>query len=458
MKYNPYSHQVFAYNKILELDSVGLFLDMGLGKTVSTLTALKKYVDEKIFNKILIIAPKRIAESVWLDEINKWDHLNRLKLSIILGSPKERKRAISTKADLYIINRENLVWLVGLLGNSWPYDVVVIDELSSFKNPSSKRFKAFRLILPYIKKTIGLTGTPAPNGLLDLWSQLYILDKGKRLGMSFTEYRTRYFESDKRNNQVVFSYKLKEGSELLGKEIYEKEIMNRIGDICFSMKSEDYLKLPELIDNDQYIHLSKDNMKKYEDFERDLVLRLIDKELTAVNAAALMNKLLQFSNGAVYDEYKKAHLVHDEKMERLDEVIEELNGENALLFYSFVSDKERILNRYKQAKELSDSKDIKLWNDKKIKLFVLNAASAGHGLNLQFGGSNSIWFGLPWSLELYQQAVKRIHRPGAVKPVTNTRLIVKDTVEERVVEVLSKKTKMQNFVLEAVKAIMEKYI
>lgn len=457
MKYKPRPYQEFAYTKIKELDSIGLFLDMGLGKTAITLTALADYIKEKTFKKILIVAPKKIAESVWLDEIAKWDHLNHLTLSIILGNPKERKKAISKKADLYIVNRENLVWLVGLLGNSWPFEVVIIDELSSFKNPNSKRFKAFRLILPYIKKTIGLTGTPAPNGLLDLWSQLYILDKGKRLGMSYSEYQSRYFEADKRNRSVTFSYKLKQGSPILGEDIYEKEITNKISDICFSMKSEDYIDLPDLINNDQFIHLSKENKTKYDIFERDLVLRLLETEVTAINAAALINKLLQFSNGAVYDEFKKAHLVHDEKLDRLDEVIEEIGDENVLVFYSFVSDKERILNRYKQAVFLDNVDKIKLWNDKKIKIFVLNAASAGHGLNLQFGGNNIIWFGCPWSLELYLQALKRLHRPGITKPVVNTRLIVKDTVEERVIEALLNKTKKQDFVLEAVKAIIKKY-
>lgn len=455
MKYNPYPYQQYATNKIRKPESAGLFLDMGLGKTASTLTALLDFVGT---HKILIIAPKKIAESVWLDEIDKWDHLNKLTISIMLGNPKERKKAANKKANLYIINRENLAWLVGVYGNSWPWDLIVVDESSSFKNPNSKRFKAFKLILPYTKKVICLTGTPTPNGLLDLWSQLYLLDKGKRLGQSYTSYREKYFESNKRNRHIIYNYKLKEGDALLGSDIYEKEIMNKVGDICFSMKSEDYIKLPPLITNDQFIHLPSELMKRYNQFEKDLVLQIKDTELTAVNAASLFGKLLQFCNGAVYDEYKKAHIVHDEKIERLDELIEELNGQNALLFYQFVSDKERILNRYKGAKMLTDAKDIKKWNDGEIPIFVLNAASAGHGLNLQFGGNNCIWFGCPTSLELYLQAIKRLHRPGATKPVINSRLIVKGTVDELVIQKIEAKDQVQNFVLSCVKAIIDKYI
>lgn len=458
MRYKPYGYQSYGKDKIVELTGVGAFLDMGLGKTAMTLTAVVELFKSGEVKKVLIIAPKKVVENVWQQEADKWDHLQHLKIGRVLGSEKERRKALEIKTNIFSINRENVVWLVGLYGNSWPFDMVVVDEMSSFKSHDSKRFKALRLVRDRIKRIVALTGTPAPNGLLDLWSQLYLLDKGERLGKTYTSYRDKFFGSDKRNRYTVFSYKIKQGDELLGENFYEKEIMDKIGDICFSMKTEDYIELPERLDNDQFIVLSPDMKKKYLDFEKEQVLKIAEGEITAVNAAALTNKLLQFANGCVYDEDKFPVFVHDEKMERLEELLEELNGEPVLLFYSFISDKDRIMRKFKKARVLRTEQDVKDWNDKKIELFVAHPASAGHGLNLQYGGNNMIWFGCPWSLELYQQAIKRIHRPGITKPVVNTRLIVRDTIEEDVIMALNNKTKMQDAVIRAVKARIAKYI
>lgn len=457
MKYTPLSHQVYGTRQIVELPEVGPFLDMGLGKTVMTLTAIVDLLKAGTAKKILVIAPKKVAENVWTDEIEKWDHLHGLRASQVLGSEKQRVRALAAKADIYIINRENVVWLVARFGSNWPYDMVVIDELSSFKNPKSQRFKALRLVRPLTKRVVGLTGTPAPNGLLDLWSEMFLLDRGKRLGESYTKYRDRYFDPGKRDGYVVFNYNLKKGDMLLGDDFYKKEIFNRIGDICFSMKTEDYLKLPDCIDNNRIIRLSDEVKAKYDEFEREQVLALKDKEITAINAAGLTNKLLQFSNGAVYDEDKTWHTVHDEKIDAVKEIVEALNGNPLLLFYSFVSDKDRLKIAFKQARELKTNQDIKDWNDGKIELLITHPASAGHGLNLQFGGHNMLWYGLPWSLELYQQGKKRIHRNGIKNVVNNMRLIAKGTVDEDVAMALMGKDKMQDAIINAVKARILKY-
>lgn len=440
---------------MIEQASTGAFMDMGLGKTVCTLTAFLEIPKKAC----LVIAPLKVAESVWSDEIEKWDHLNHLRLVKVLGSEKQRKAALTKKADLYIINRENVVWLVEYFGSNWPFDFLIIDELSSFKSHDSKRFRALKLILKYVKKTIGLTGTPAPNGLLDLWAQVFLLDKGERLEKSFAQYRLKYFDPNKRNGHIVFNYKVKKGDELLGDDFYQKEIMNKIGDICFSMRTEDYINLPEKIDSDQVVHLSPAMQEKYNDFERENVLRLMEdsEELTFASGAALTNKLLQFANGCVYDEFKVHHFMHDEKMDRLEEVIEALNGSPALLFYSFVSDKDRILRKFKQAEFFKTPDQVKRWNDGKIELLVTHPASAGHGLNLQFGGNQIIWFGLPWGLELYQQGQKRIHRDGVVGTVINTRLIAADTVDQEVIKSLNRKEGVQEGVMSAVKAIINKY-
>lgn len=457
MIYSPRDYQKFTTQKIIENKSTGAFLDMGLGKTVATLTAITELYKRKEIKKVLVIAPKKVAESVWPDEIKKWEHTNNLSFSKILGTEKERLAALKTNAQIFLINRENVVWLISTLRVNWDFDMLVIDELSSFKSYKSKRFKALKMVRTKIKKVVGLTGTPAPNGLLDLWSQVFLLDGGKRLGISYTQYRDTYFEPDKRNGHVVFNYKLKKSHALLGLDWYKDEIMDRINDICFSMRSEDYLQLPGIIDNVQMIELPDKAQKKYDEFEKENVLLLAEKEITAVNAAALTNKLLQFANGAVYDEDRNIFIVHDEKLIRLDEIVQSLNEKPVLVFYSFISDKEIMLKYFNFAKELKTSKDIEDWNAGKIKMLITHPASAGHGLNLQYGGENICWFGCPWSLELYQQGVKRIHRNGVASVVTNTRIVVKNTMDEAVLEVLSGKNSLQQATIAAVKARIEKY-
>lgn len=459
MKYLPRNYQDFTTNRIIELPECGPFLDMGLGKTVATLTAIVELFRQKKIRKVLIIAPKKVAENVWTDERDKWDHLNHLSISQVLGTEKQRRTALAQKADIYIINRENVVWLVAFYGMAWPFDMLVIDELSSFKSPKSQRFKSLRLARKFMTRVVGLTGSPAPNGLLDIWSQIFLLDKGKRLGESFSKYRELYFNSGDRNGHVVYNYNLKKGDVLLGDDFYKKEIMDRISDICFSMKTEDYLDLPERIDNDQYIILPSDIQRKYEEFEREQVLAFaaMEKEITAVNAAGLTNKLLQFANGSVYDEAKIPHQVHGEMIDKLKEVVEALNGKPLLLFYQFTSDIETIQKVFKKSVLLKTPQHIKDWNAGKIELLITHAASAGHGLNLQFGGNDLCWYGCPWGLELYSQGIKRVHRSGVKDVVTNTRLIVKNTMHEDVILALEGKHKMQNAVIEAVKARIRKY-
>ena len=457
MIYKPRKYQQHTTEQIVKLSEVGPFLDMGLGKTVSTLTAIVELLSTGQAKKVLIIAPKKVAETVWTDEIEKWDHLSHLKTSQILGPEKNRKKALAASANIYIINRENIVWLVALLGNNWPFDMVIVDESSSFKNPNSQRFKSLKLVRSYIKRVVCLTGTPAPNGLLDLWSQVYLLDKGKRLGETYTRYRDKYFNAGKREGHIVFNYNLKKGDNLLGDDFYRKEIFDRIGDICFSMKTTDYLELPDKIDNNQFIVLPKEVQAKYDEFEREQVLSFADKEITAINAAALTNKLLQFANGMVYDENKVSHEVHSEKLDRLKEVVEELQDKPVLVFYTYTSDKDRILLNFKQARTLKTPQDIKDWNEGKIKMLVTHPASAGHGLNLQFGGTNLLWYGCPWSLEQYLQGIKRVHRNGVAGVVTNTRLIVKNTIDEDVIQTLESKDKVQEAMIKAVRARIEKY-
>ena len=457
MKYIPRKYQEYTTAQIIKLKEVGLFLDMGLGKTVSTLFALVELFKTKEIKKVIIVAPKKVAETVWTDEIAKWDGLDHLRVSKILGSVKDRERALATPADIYLINRENIVWLVTKLGSNWNFDTLVVDELSSFKSHKSQRFKAIKLVRKYIKRAIGLTGTPAPNGMLDLWSQLYILDKGERLGDNYVKYREAYFEPGKRDGMVIFNYTIKKGDSLLGEDIYVKELYNKIGDICFSMKTEDYIDLPERLDTVRYVDLGKETLQRYYDFEKEQVLAIAEQEITAINAAALSNKLLQFANGAMYDENKVWHELHNEKIDAVKEIVEDLDGKPILIFYSYISDKERLKFAFKNARELKTPQDIIDWNAGKIKILITHPASAGHGLNLQFGGQFILWFGCPWSLELYQQAIKRIHRSGVTSVVTNMRLVAKGTLDEDVIKRLEGKDKTQNALIAAVKVRIDKY-
>lgn len=451
---HPYQEHTVSF--IEDNPYCGVFQDPGLGKTVSTLTTIDRlmFVDFEV-SKVLVIAPKRVAEDTWITEANKWSHLKHLKLSLVLGTERQRKEALQVKADIYVINRENVVWLVAQYGAAFPFDMMVIDELSSFKSAKAARFKALRSVRPKVNRVVGLTGTPAPNSLLDLWPELYLLDQGKRLGKSLTAYRDKYFNPSKRKGHIVYKYDLKKNAD------YEKEIYDKIGDICFSMKAKDYLTLPERIERTVPVVLHANNLAKYYEFEKKQILALEDADdISAINAAALTNKLLQYANGAVYDADKNFHEVHNEKIEALEEIIEAANGKPVLVFYSFRHDVERIKKHLKKYKpeELKGSAHIKEWNDKKVPFLLAHPASAGHGLNMQAGGSIIVWYGLPWSLELYQQANARLDRQGQVESVIIHRLLTKGTMDEDVLKALDRKSTGQNALMEAVKARIKKYI
>ncbi|STC84057.1 SNF2 domain protein [Clostridium botulinum] len=421
---------------------------MGMGKTVSTLTAIDNLIFLGEVYKVLVIAPLRVAEDTWSTEVEKWDHIKHLRVSKILGTKKQRKEALMKDADIYVTNRENIDWLVNECFSSWLWDMVVIDELSSFKSSKAKRFRALKKVRPYFKRMVGLTGTPAPNSLIDLWPQIYLLDGGKRLGRTITSYRQQYFNPGKRNQYIVYNWELKDGAE--------EQIHKKIGDICISMMAKDYLDIPERIDNIIDINLPKNAINKYKQLEKDLVLELGEDDITAANAAVLTNKLLQMSNGAIYSEDKQVIEIHDEKLKALLDIIESANGKPVLIFYSFKHDFDRIVNFFKSKKlnaiGLGDSKDIKKWNNGEIPILLVHPASAGHGLNLQYGGNIIVWFGLTWSLELYQQANARLHRQGQRESVIIHHLVSKDTVDEDVIKALGSKEVNQNVLLEAVKA------
>lgn len=397
-------------------------------------------------SKVLVIAPLRVAEDTWSKESEKWDHLRHLKISKILGSQSERRKALAKDADIYVINRENVVWLtneLSTIGNGWVFDMVVIDELSSFKSPKAQRFKALRKYITRSARVVGLTGTPAPNGLIDLWSQVYLLDGGERLGRTVTGFRERYFTPGQRNQTTIFNYKPKPEAE--------QSINEKISDICISMKAEDWLDMPERIDNIQAVKLSVKEMKEYQDFERDSFIQFMEGEITAASAAALTNKLLQYSNGAMYlpdGDYVKTH---DKKLDMLEELIDVSNGKPILCFYSYKHDLERIKNKFPFAKKLENSKDITDWNNGEIPLLLAHPAGAGHGLNLQAGGNIIVWFGLTWSLELYQQANARLYRQGQTQAVIIHHLITEGTVDEKVLDSLQGKKDVQDDLLESLK-------
>lgn len=451
-----HNYQLTGVEHIHTNKHCALFLEMGLGKTVTTLTAIKRLMfDELEINTVLIVAPKRVAESVWDAETEKWQHLNKLRISKVIGSVKDRRKALQTKADIYMVGRDNVAWLCGLYGGSMlPFDMLVIDELSSFKNPKSVRFKALRAVQPSFSRVVGLTGTPAPNGLIDLWSQLYLLDRGERLGKFIGNYRDNYFKPDKRNGAITYSYKLAADSE---QRIYDK-----IGDICMSMKAKDYLDLPERIDNVIELTFTPELRKQYDDFEREQIMSIfgVDKEITAVNAAALSNKLLQFANGALYDEDKVYHVVHDLKIEAAKEVVEEANGKPVLIAWTYRSDMMRLKVALKQysPKELKTDQDIRDWNEGKIQVLMMHPASGGHGLNLQKGGNNVLWFGNTWSLELEQQLNARLHRQGQENVVIINKLAIKGTMDMEVIRSQERKGLTQEGLMEAVKAKIEKYL
>ena len=451
MHFKPYPYQEAATNWILEHKHCGLFLEMGLGKTVITLTATKALIEDFAVSRVLVVAPLRVAATVWAEEAEKWDHLQGLRISKVLGSRTEREAALRQDADIYVINRDNVPWLVDQYAASrkWPYDMIVLDELSSFKNPKAERFKALRRTLPAVRRMVGLTGTPAPNGLIDLWSQIYLLDRGERLGKFIGQYRDRYFIPGHRNGMVVYTWVPIAGAV---KEIYEK-----VGDICMSMKAEDYLTMPDRIDITVPIELPESARKAYDTLERELVLPMRDEAITAQNAAVLAGKLLQLSNGAIYTEDRGYVEVHTAKLDALEDLIEQANGEPVLVYYGFRHDLKRILERFPQARELYSTKDVNAWNAGEIPVLVAHPASAGHGLNLQAGGHIMVWYGLTWSLEQYQQANARLYRQGQNRPVTIYHLVTKDTVDEDVIRVLTGKAERQDALIDAVKGRIEKY-
>lgn len=443
MKYKPHNYQQFATDFILNQSICCLMLDMGLGKTVITLTALWQLaLDSFDVSRVLVIAPKRVAEDTWPKELAKWEHLTGLTSSLVLGSAAERKAALQRKAFLYIINRENVAWLVK--NHYWDFDMVVIDELSSFKSNKAERFKAMKKVRPMITRIVGLTGTPAPNTLLDLWPQMYLMDMGQRLGRFIGGFRDRFFLPDKRNREIIYSYKPREGAE--------DAIYALISDICISMKAADYLDMPERIDNRIEVSMSPKERKLYDDFQKDMVLSIGDEELDAVNAAALSNKLLQMANGAVYGEDKKVIPIHDRKLDALEDLVEAANGKPLLVAYWYKHDLQRIKARFKNARCIDTAKDIDDWNAGKIPLALIHPASAGHGLNLQDGGCTIVWFGLTWSLELYQQLNARLWRQGQKHTVVIHHIITKGTHDEDVMRTLENKDTRQSALIEAVRA------
>ncbi|MDI9468665.1 MAG: DEAD/DEAH box helicase [Bacillota bacterium] len=449
MKYVPHGYQDYVTAMIKDRPATAQWVDMGMGKTVSTMTAFADLMHDDVrISRTLVIAPLRVAKDTWTREASKWDHLQYLKLSRVLGSADERRRALEEPADIYVINRENVPWLVDFYQRDWPFDGVIIDEASSFKNHNSKRFKALRKVRPLIKHIVQLTGTPNPNNLLDLWAQVYLLDRGERLGRTITAFRNEYFLPGRRNGHIIYDWVPRKGAK---EAIYEK-----LSDICYSMRAEDWLTMPDRIDNVIDVHLPDEALRQYLQMERDLIIELGDSEIAALNAAALSNKLLQMANGAAYDDTGRPQLVHDAKLEALDEVIEETD--TLLVYYSYRHDRDRILQRYPYARTLDDEKDIADWNAGRIKLLLAHPASSGHGLNLQDGGHVICWFGLPWSLELYQQANARLHRQGQQHSVIIHHIIARNTMDGHVLKVLQAKASGQDALLNALKARIEEVI
>ena len=447
MKYKPHEYQSYATDFILSHPISAVFLEMGLGKSVITLSAIFDLcLDSFLVCKVLVIAPLRVARDTWPSEIKKWEHLKGLSYSVAIGTEKERIDALMTRSTMYIINRENVDWLVNKSGIPFDFDMVVIDELSSFKSYGAKRFKSLLKVRPSVNRIVGLTGTPSSNGLMDLWAEFRILDLGQRLGRYITHYRNTYFTPDKRNAQVIFSYKALPGAE--------DKIYKQISDITISMKSIDYLKMPECIVNEVSVSLNEKEWNIYSKFKDEMVTKLGDEEIDAVNAAVLSGKLLQMANGAVYDSENKTHIIHDKKLDALEDLIEGANGKPVLVAYWFKHDLERIKNRF-SVRQIKASKDIEDWNDGNIPIAVIHPASAGHGLNLQSGGSTLIWFGLTWSLELYQQTNARLYRQGQNETVIIHHILTKGTIDEDVMTTLTRKEETQASLIDAVKAKLE---
>lgn len=456
MNYKPYDYQRTATKWILQHPRCGLFLDMGLGKTVSTLTAIQEMIDDCEISRALVVAPKKVAETTWSTEAQKWNHLQGLKVVKVMGTEKKRKLALAEQADVYVIGRDSFVWLVGQYGGMLPFDVLVIDELTSFKSAKSERFKAMRIAVPTVKRVIGLTGTPAPNGLIDLWAQMYCLDMGQRLGKSVTKYRETYFETHKWNN-IIVRCDVKKGCDEI--------IRSKISDICLSMQAKDYLQLPALLTHTVKVQLSPATMEKYTQFEKEKVLEFADEHagepanILANSAAGLMNKLAQFANGAIYDDDRNVHEIHSEKLDRLAEIVEAANGSSVLVFYQYKHDVTRIQKKlkgyrvevYKYDRQLTD------WNAGHIDVLLAHPASTAFGLNMQQGGHYIVWFGTGWNLELYQQANARLHRQGQKYPVTVYKLLCASTVDERASAALENKKGVQQSLLDSLNYLIQKH-
>lgn len=424
-------YQKRALEFIKNKKKCGLFLDMGLGKTTTTLTAISDMLDNFLINRILIVAPKKVAENVWLQETKEWEHLQHLKVNICLGTPQERLAALKDEAEIYVINRENIPWLINESKVKWKWGMVVIDESTSFKNAKSLRFKALKKVTKYLKSIVLLTGTPVPNGEMDLWSQIFLIDNGQRLGRTITEYRNRYFKSD----YMGFNYEIIPNAS--------EKIKDLIKDVCISMSAQDYLTLPDTVYSNRYITLPEKALAQYKELEKEFILSLDKIDITSPTAAALAGKLLQMCNGAVYDAEKNWHLIHDEKIEVLKEIVEENPNENLMVAYNFKSDLERLQKEFPKAKVLKTSQDEKDWNAGKIKMMLVHPASCGHGLNLQFGGSVLIWFGLTWSLELYEQLNMRLPRTGQKSVVRIVSIVAKGCLDEKLTKAVELKAKTQ---------------
>ena len=444
MKYKAHEYQEYATKFIEDNEESAVFLECGLGKSVITLTAIKNLMARGEVNRVLVVAPLRVGKTTWPEEINKWEHLAGLTYAVAIGNVAERLSALKAKADITIINRENVEWLIDKSGVAFDYDMLVIDELSSFKSFKAKRFKALLKVRPHITRVVGLTGTPSSNGLMDLWAEFRLLDLGERLGRYITRYRLAYFTPDKRNAQVVFSYKPLPGAE---ERIYDK-----IDDITISMRAADYLKLPSLVMNTVVVEMGDKEKEIYDSLCDDMVVSLGDNEIDAVNAASLSNKLLQMANGAVYGDEHSVHQIHGEKLNALEDLIESANGKPVLVAYWFKHDLARIKAKFPFVREIKTDADIRAWNRGEIEVGIIHPASAGHGLNLQTGGSTLIWFGLTWSLELYQQTNARLYRQGQKNTVVIHHIVTKGTIDERVLKALEKKEKTQNSLIDAVKA------
>ena len=452
MRYEPHSYQVYATEYIKTHPIAAVLLDMGLGKTSISLTAVNDLLfDSFEVHKVLVIAPLRVARDTWTAERDKWDHLQDLICSVVVGTEEERKAALHTKADVYIINRENIQWLIEESGIPFDFDMVVIDELSSFKNHSTKRFKALMKVRPIVKRIVALTGTPTPNSLMDLWAEFRLLDMGQRLGRFITKYRTDYFTPDKRNGQIIYSYK--------PLPYAEDAIYKQISDITISMKATDHLQMPKLISSEYTVQLSDEERSRYEKLKHELVLDIDNSEITAANAAALSNKLGQMANGAIYNDSGEVVHIHDRKLDALEDIIESASGKPLLIAYWFKHDLIRITERLKKLhipfSQLDDSNSIRRWNNGELPVALIHPASAGHGLNLQSGGSTLVWFGLTWSLELYQQTVARLWRQGQTsKTVVVQHIVAQGTIDDRIMKALTQKEHTQATLIDAVKAVL----